>query len=86
MQAKKPVIVAGDFNTLWGEDEIFLFMKAAGLNNANHDSLPTYPTRRPRIELDFILYSHGIEISQFEIPQVAFSDHLPLICDFEVTT
>lgn len=86
MQAKKPVIVAGDFNTLWGEDEIFLFMKATGLKNANRDSLPSYPTRRPRIELDFILHSHGIEISHFEIPQVAFSDHLPLICDFEVTT
>ena len=28
--SEKPVIVAGDFNTFWGENEIFLFMKAAG--------------------------------------------------------
>ena len=39
----KPVIVAGDFNTFWGENEIYLFMKAAGLRSANSESLP--PTR-----------------------------------------
>jgi endonuclease/exonuclease/phosphatase family metal-dependent hydrolase len=80
----KPVIVAGDFNTFWGEDEIFLFMKAAGLSNANTMGEPTYPTRSPRMELDFILCSNQIEVTHFEIPQVSFSDHLPLICDFEV--
>jgi endonuclease/exonuclease/phosphatase family metal-dependent hydrolase len=84
-QTKKPVIVAGDFNTFWGEDEIFLFMKAAGLQSANVASQPTYPSRSPRMELDFILYGGGIEISHFEIPQVGLSDHLPLICDFELT-
>lgn len=80
----KPVIVAGDFNTFWGEDEIFLFMKAAGLQNANRLSTPTYPTRSPRMELDFILHSEQIEIGSFAVPQVPFSDHLPLVCEFEV--
>jgi len=83
-QSEKPVIVAGDFNTYWGEDEIYLFMKAAGLHNANRDRLPSYPTRRPRMELDFILYSDGIDITHFDVPHVPFSDHLPLVCDFEV--
>ena len=81
---KKPVVVAGDFNTVWGEDEIFLFMQAARLSNANTERLPTYPTRRPRLELDFILHSPDITVTHFEIPKVPFSDHLPLICDFEV--
>jgi endonuclease/exonuclease/phosphatase family metal-dependent hydrolase len=81
---EKPVIVAGDFNTFWGGDEIFLFMKAAGLYSANKNSLPSYPTRAPRLELDFILCSEGIEVSNFSIPAVAYSDHLPLVCDFEV--
>ncbi len=83
-ESSKPVIVAGDFNTFWGEDEIFLFMKAAGLRSANVESLPSYPARAPRLELDFILYGKGIEVSGFSIPRVTFSDHLPLICDFEV--
>jgi len=82
--SKKPVIVAGDFNTFWGVDEIFLFMKAAGLTNANTAGEPSYPTRSPRFELDFILYSKEIRVTDFSIPKVPFSDHLPLICDFQV--
>jgi endonuclease/exonuclease/phosphatase family metal-dependent hydrolase len=82
---EKPVIVAGDFNTFWGENEIYLFMRAAGLKSANTDSMPTYPSRAPRKELDFVLYQEGITVTSFDIPDVRLSDHLPLICDFEVT-
>ena len=82
---EKPVIVAGDFNTFWGENEIYLFMRAAGLKSANVGGLPTYPSRAPRKELDFVLYQEGITVSGFEVPDVRLSDHLPLICDFEVT-
>ena len=83
-ETKKPVVVAGDFNTFWGENEIYLFMKAAGLQSANVDSRPTYPSRAPRKELDFILYQDGINVESFDIPDVRYSDHLPLVCDFEV--
>ena len=83
-RSTKPVIVAGDFNTFWGEHEMALFMEATGLTSANRHRLPSYPARRPRIELDFILYSRGIEIDSFEVPDVTFSDHRPLICDFRV--
>ncbi len=81
---EKPVIVAGDFNTFWGENEIYLFMRAAGLRSANSRGLPSYPSRSPRKELDFILYQDGVNVTNFEIPLVRHSDHLPLICDFEV--
>jgi len=80
----KPVIVAGDFNTYWGDHEIYLFMQAAGLSNANVRGLPSYPSRSPRKELDFILHSAQITVNRFEIPDVQFSDHLPLICDFTI--
>ncbi|MEE8094432.1 MAG: endonuclease/exonuclease/phosphatase family protein [Gammaproteobacteria bacterium] len=82
--ADKPVIVAGDFNAFWGEHEIYLFMKAARLQSANVGSLPSYPSRAPRKELDFVLYGDGVTVTDFFIPQVKFSDHLPLICDFEI--
>ena len=81
---EKPVVVAGDFNTFWGGNEIYLFMKAAGLTSANVDSYPTYPSRSPRKELDFILYQDGINVTGFEVPDVKLSDHLPLVCDFEL--
>jgi endonuclease/exonuclease/phosphatase family metal-dependent hydrolase len=84
-QSPKPVIVAGDFNTFWGEHEMVLFMEAAGLRSANRERLPSYPARRPRMELDFILHTRGITVDAFAVPDVTFSDHRPLICDFRVT-
>lgn len=82
--AAKPVIVAGDFNTFWGTHEIFLFTRATGLTSANRAGLPSFPSRRPRVELDFILVSGGITVTDFRVPDVRYSDHRPLICDFDV--
>jgi len=42
------------------------------------------PARVPRIELDFILVSAGIEVTDFRVPDVRYSDHRPLVCDFHV--
>ena len=78
------MIVAGDFNTFWGTHEIYLFMHASGLRSANALGLPSYPSRKPRVELDFILVSKGIEVRDFRIPEVRYSDHRPLICDFDI--
>jgi endonuclease/exonuclease/phosphatase family metal-dependent hydrolase len=83
-ETRKPVIVAGDFNTFWGGNEIYLFKRAAGLQSANVDCVPTYPSRAPRKELDFILFQDGIKVTNFEVLQVRYSDHLPLVCDFKI--
>ena len=85
VQSHKPVIVAGDFNTFWGTHEIYLFMRASGLTSANSAGLFSFPARTPRIELDFILVSHGIQVSNFRVPDVRFSDHRPLVCDFTIS-
>ena len=81
----KPVILAGDFNTFFGEDEMFLFREATGLRSANVSGLKTYPSHQPRMELDFILYGEGIEPVDCRIPQLRYSDHLPLVFDFNVS-
>jgi endonuclease/exonuclease/phosphatase family metal-dependent hydrolase len=83
-KTEKPFIVAGDFNVLWGEREIDLFLAASRLKNANAERLPTYPSYEPHRHLDFILYSKGVKIRDFRVPQVPFSDHLPLVLDFDV--
>ena len=80
----EPMIVAGDFNVFWGGHELYLFTQAAGLTSANLRGLPSYPSRGPRMELDFILHSAQIRVDHFEIPDIRLSDHLPLICDFSV--
>jgi endonuclease/exonuclease/phosphatase family metal-dependent hydrolase len=59
-------------------------MRAAGLRSANTVGLPSFPARVPRIELDFILVSEGIEVTDFRVPDVRFSDHRPLVCDFQI--
>jgi len=80
----KPVIVAGDFNVLWGDRELNLFLAATGLQNANLKGLPSHPSRAPRRQLDYIFHSPDIQITSFQIPQVKFSDHNPLVCEFEI--
>jgi endonuclease/exonuclease/phosphatase family metal-dependent hydrolase len=83
-RTSKPCIVAGDFNAFWGEQEIDLFLAATGLQSANIEELPTFPSHRPTRHLDFILHSPQIEIVDFQIPRVTYSDHLPLVFDFNV--
>jgi endonuclease/exonuclease/phosphatase family metal-dependent hydrolase len=85
-KSTKPVIVAGDFNAFWGNHEIYLFVHAAGLRSANNLELPSFPARVPRVELDFVLVSSEIEVTDFRVPDVRYSDHRPLICDFNIRT
>ncbi len=82
-EVDRPVILAGDFNVLWGKRELDLFLGATGLVSANPEKLPSFPSRTPKMELDFILHSPELKVVNFQIPSVTFSDHAPLICDFE---
>ncbi len=79
---EKPVIVAGDFNTFGGDREVQLFLAATGLVNANLAGLPSHPSHAPKRNLDFILHSPEITVSNFSIPDIRLSDHAPLLCDF----
>lgn len=81
-EVDRPVILAGDFNALWGKRELDLFLGATGLLSANPERLPSFPSRAPKRELDFILHSPELQVSHFRIPQVTYSDHAPLVCDF----
>ena len=81
---QKPVLVAGDFNVLWGDRELELFLAATGLKNANSNGQPSHPSRAPYRQLDYIFHSPQIQITDFEIPRVTFSDHTPLICEFQI--
>lgn len=84
LAAQKPVVVAGDFNTFSGTNELYLFMRATGLRSANLSGLASFPSRIPRFELDFVLVSREIEVLDFKIPDVRYSDHRPVVCDFRV--
>jgi endonuclease/exonuclease/phosphatase family metal-dependent hydrolase len=79
-----PMIIAGDFNALSGPDELEDFQTELGLVNPNKKNIPTYPSWNPKKQLDFILCTKEIKIKKFEAPEVRFSDHLPLILDFDI--
>ncbi len=81
---KKPFIVAGDFNVLWGNEEIELFLKASRLQNVNIRKESTFPSWTPKKELDFILCSENIRIKDYKVIRTTLSDHLPILLDFEI--
>jgi len=82
-EVDRPTILAGDFNVLWGMRELELFLGATGLVSANPERKPSHPSRAPKRELDFILHSPELKVVHFHIPTVTYSDHAPLVCDFE---
>ncbi len=84
-EVAKPCIVAGDFNVFWGSREMRLFLAASGLTNACREERASFPSWAPKRQLDFILHSRGVRVIDFQVPRVLFSDHLPLVCDFEIT-
>ena len=78
------IIIAGDFNMLWGREEIEMFLEASGLNTVNLKSEPTFPSWEPKKELDFILYSKNITVKKYEVIKTLLSDHLPIFIEFEI--
>ena len=84
LAVKKPLILAGDYNTFCGAKELAPLVKRVGLKNANPDCMPTYPSSSPRKLLDFVLHSPEIKVTNLIIPKVTFSDHLPIVCDFSL--
>lgn len=79
----KPCLVAGDFNVLTGGAELELFKEAAGLVDPSPETFLTFPSWKPNKDLDFVLHTPDIRVTNFRVPRVLYSDHLPVVCDFE---
>jgi endonuclease/exonuclease/phosphatase family metal-dependent hydrolase len=79
----QPLLVAGDFND-WGAG-LAPAMGLAGLHRGPAPPVPTFPSRLPLVQLDYI-YARGLEHAHSFAPHGPawgrFSDHLPLIADF----
>jgi endonuclease/exonuclease/phosphatase family metal-dependent hydrolase len=79
-----PLFIGGDLNTFDGKKELAPLIEEAGLKDSDTQGRPTYPSRRPRRRLDYLLSSPDVSITNFEVPRTSLSDHLPLVCDFEI--
>ena len=78
-----PVVVAGDFND-WGA-RMRGMMNEMGLNDLVGMRSPTYPSRLPITQLDFVYARHLRPVS-LHVPRgriwSRMSDHLPLVAEF----
>ena len=79
-----PFLIGGDFNAFHGTGELKNFMNELGLSSANVAARPTFPSWNPDKQLDYILYSRGIEPVRFEVGADRASDHLPVMLEFRI--
>ena len=84
---KNPVILMGDFNTFNGEQEIKDLLKKTHLKDLislDKKSIPlTEPAWHPTRRLDYILTSPQVKVKKYSVLKFHFSDHLPLMIDFD---
>lgn len=83
-----PVILMGDFNTFEGEAEISNLLSKTHLKHKfkldKKSNTMTQPTFKPTKRLDYILTSDKIKVNNYEVLSFSYSDHLPLMVDFEL--
>ena len=83
IQPGEPTVLAGDFNTFGGPEELALLTAQCHLRSANMHRHPTYPAWHPVKVLDHLLISPELEVLDFDVPHLFFSDHLPLVADLK---
>lgn len=82
----RPVIILGDFNTDWSQDESVLRAIAESgqlkVYQAESEELGTYKKGKHR--LDWILISKELEFVSYEVPEVNLSDHQPVLATLKL--
>lgn len=89
IREKGNVIICGDFNILPESESITTFsdsftdlIKKYGISSTRSKTSPWHGTPGEFKFSDYIFVSPNIQISNFEVPDVEVSDHLPLIMEF----
>lgn len=77
----KHVIVLGDCNTFGHPEDLDPLLLAGNLRSLNTTHEPTYPSHKPRLELDYVLVSPTIRVKNFQVLPHYISDHLPLLLE-----
>lgn len=80
-----PVILMGDFNTT-PESKVLKPIRRLMKDTDKFNSIKnqgTYPSDKPDVKIDYIFY-RGLKCLQTETIQEIYSDHLPIIADFEM--
>ncbi len=89
LEVDYPAIICGDFNLFPDTDSMQVF---ADQFESLVDTYKIKTTRPQSNELsahnrnivDYVLVSKGVKVSDFAVPDVAVSDHLPLVVEFSL--
>ncbi|NQU97883.1 endonuclease/exonuclease/phosphatase family protein [Candidatus Woesearchaeota archaeon] len=81
-----PKIVFGDFNTFKGLSELEEFLKLSGVKDSNNtdEYSKTFPSWKPKHWIDHVFVSPDIIIHKYKVLDATYSDHLPVMIDFDV--
>jgi len=77
------IVVMGDMNCQPNSIEMQMLMETTGLL-APACELNTFPSWRPSRKLDHILVSPSLIVENFDVVDVAYSDHLPITMDIVI--
>lgn len=78
-----PVIFMGDLN-MTADSEYYAALASALKDTAPDVTSPiTFPSNEPRVKIDYIFTSKGVETSAPRVPKTLVSDHLPYLIDVE---
>lgn len=90
-QCREPVILCGDFNALPSSPvcrRLGRQLRDAQAEAKHHRPQATFSSRLPRMRIDHIFISPGLEVSGIEVPHSELarvaSDHLPLIAEIRL--
>ncbi len=83
IRRREHVVVMGDFNCRL-EDEEFRHLLDSTHLCAPEVEHRTFPSWRPRLGLDHILVTPGLEVEHTQVYPVAHSDHLPIAVEVKV--
>ncbi len=84
MGRERPLVLLGDLNCCWQREPgtMRLLTETLGLKAFEPEArVPTYPSRRPRRRLDWILISRELAFSSYRTVPARLSDHLGVVAD-----
>jgi endonuclease/exonuclease/phosphatase family metal-dependent hydrolase len=83
-----PLIVLGDMNCWWDRrnDALALLVDALGVRACEPEARrhATFPSRRPRWRLDWVLISPELEFASHVVVEDRVSDHLGVVAEVEL--
>ncbi|RHW43331.1 endonuclease [Neobacillus notoginsengisoli] len=83
---KTPAILMGDLNAEPEAEEIQLLLSGVNFFDVfeNIDNANTFPVESPSKRIDYIFASEGLKVSNQEVIYSTYSDHLPVVAEFEL--